>query len=376
MRILKIIGLSLLLLITIGIIGTFLVIKLIPAFGQAPSDELKTAYANSINYDGERFVNLLPTSMEMSFSTMRSVIKDYIKGIPDHQPHQPLPVLKPSNSEYLQISDTITQLIWFGHSAFLYQTNGKNILIDPMLGSSPSPIPVMGSQRFTEGLPIEIENLPEIDFIIISHDHYDHLDYPTLMQLKEKVKTFIVPLGVSSHLLKWGFVSDQITTLDWWDSVSFEGLTFSCVPARHFSGRGLTDRDQTLWSSWVISSPDFNVYFSGDGGYGDHFKTIGERYGPFDLALMECGQYDERWKLIHMLPEETVQAAIDVKAKAFMPIHWGAFVLALHSWYDSVDRASLAANKQGIPIALPQIGEIFKLEKAQNINTPWWVEYK
>lgn len=376
MNIIKYLGWGILSLVLFIVITTVLVIILIPAFGQKPSVEDQANYLQSNQFENGLFVNNIPTTMEMSWKTTRSVLSDYINGIPDQKPKQPLPVLHPKISQYREISDSITQLIWFGHSAFLLQMEGKNILLDPMLGPSPSPLPFLGSDRFTEGLPIAIDSLPSIDVVVFSHDHYDHLDYHTLKKLKGKIKSIVVPLGVESHLKTWGIDTALIHPLDWHEYKIIDKLKFTCTPARHFSGRGLTDRNATLWSSWVITGQNSNLYFSGDGGYGPHFKEIGNKYGPFDLALLECGQYDPRWSQIHMMPEETVAAAQDVNTKVFMPIHWGAFVLALHSWYDPIERVQASARQHTMPIVTPQIGEIVKIPSEKSLNTEWWKAYQ
>jgi L-ascorbate metabolism protein UlaG (beta-lactamase superfamily) len=247
------------------------------------------------------------------------------------------------------------------------------LLLDPMFGRSPSPFPIFGPKRYSVKLPIEIEELPTIDAVIFSHDHYDHLDYGSIRKLKAKVKQFIVPLGVAGHLVRWGVDPKIIQEHDWWDEFTFRGLTLASTPARHFSGRGLGGRDTSLWCSWVILSEDTRIFFSGDSGYGPHFKEIGSKYGPFDLTLMECGQYNERWAGIHMMPEETVQAHLDVQGKLMIPIHWGAFTLALHSWSDPVERAVKAAKQLGSAIATPRIGETVSIGAAEYPNSTWWV---
>lgn len=183
-----------------------------------------------------------------------------------------------------------------------------------MLGESPSPHPLLGPKRYSNELSIPVEKLPYIDAVVISHDHYDHLDYESIMKLKDKVGRFYVALGVSTHLIEWGIEPDKITELDWWKESDADDFTFICAPARHFSGRGLSNRFTTLWASWIVKTENSTVYFSGDSGYGPHFKEIGNRYGPFDFVMLECGQYNELWKDIHMMPEQTVQAAIDLKA--------------------------------------------------------------
>ncbi|MDN4165030.1 MBL fold metallo-hydrolase [Cytophagales bacterium LB-30] len=358
-------------------VGGFLFIKMSPQFGGKPSPEQVTRYVQSGHYEKEKgvFVNLIPTAMDMDFGTVMSLLRDYWNGIPNKKPKGPLPVEKIDSLEIVQKTDTLTRLTWFGHSAFLLEMQGKNILLDPMLGDSPAPHPTFGTSRFTKELPIAIEQLPYIDFVLFSHDHYDHLDYGSIQKLKDKVGHFYTPLGVGNHLIAWGVAPEKVTELNWWDEVQVEGFTLACTPSRHFSGRGLTDRNSTLWSSWVILTEKERIYFSGDSGYGPHFKTIGEKYGPFDLAMMECGQYDTRWQNIHMMPEETVQAAQDVQAKLMMPIHWGAFTLSLHSWTDPVERAIPLAKSRGLATATPKIGEALLLNH-RIPNTPWWESVK
>jgi len=319
-------------------------------------------------------VNEVPISLAMGFGKMMSVMKDYISGVPNSAPKSLIPVQKIDSLDIATRPDTVTRITWFGHSAFLLEIEGKNILIDPMFGDTPSPHPWLGRKRFTNGLPIEIEKLPVIDAVIFSHDHYDHLDYGSIQKLKTKVNHFYTPLGLGMHLIEWGVPRETIHELNWWDEIQHEELTFKCAPARHFSGRGLGDRFSTLWASWVITGKDHNIYFSGDSGYAQHFKTIGEKYGPFDFAMMECGQYDQRWSEIHMMPEETAQAAMDLNAKTFMPIHWGAFVLALHTWKDPIERVTKKAAELGIPITTPRIGEPILLQVDEKPHSRWWEE--
>jgi L-ascorbate metabolism protein UlaG (beta-lactamase superfamily) len=240
-----------------------------------------------------------------------------------------------------------------------------------MFGRAPTPFPIFGLKRYSKGLPFMIEDLPSIDVVIISHDHYDHLDYGSIRKIKEMVKQFIVPLGVGSHLEKWG-VNPASIIEDWWNEIKIEGLTIASTPARHFSGRSLTDRNATLWCSWVIKGENTNIFFSGDSGYGPHFIEIGAKYGPFDLTLMECGQYDRRWAAIHMTPEEAVQAQLDVKGKMMIPIHWGAFTLALHDWTDPIDRVTKAAETQNLAISTPRIGETVYISSEDYPRNMWW----
>lgn len=369
---LKIVGVTLgVVLLLILIIG-FLFIRLSPEFGGSATIAQKKTYSGSGHFGGDKFSNEIPTSMDMDFFTGMSILRDYIRGVPNTSPKNPLPVQKIDSLDIAQRADTLTRLTWFGHSAFLLEIEGKNILLDPMFGRTPSPHQWLGTKRFTEGLPIEIAQLPEIDAIIFSHDHYDHLDYGSVVKLKDRVRKFYAPLGVGVHLEAWGVAKEKIHELNWWEEIEHEGLVFACTPARHFSGRGLTDRFATFWSSWVIMSSAHKIFFSGDSGYGPHFKEVGERYGPFDFAMLECGQYDTRWADIHMMPEETAQAAVDLNARLMMPIHWGAFVLALHSWTDPIERVTRKAGELKIPIATPKIGEPVVLNSPEFPSEKWW----
>ncbi len=368
LRTLKWVLISLLGLVLVVVVGTALVTNFYPAFGADPGPERQKAFAETGRYQDGEFQNLIQTVMEMDFGESMKVVSEMFSGLPRHEPQVPLPVLKAEVSSV----DTVSEMIWFGHSAFLVKMGGRVILLDPMFGEAASPFTFMGTKRFSDGLPIEIEALPHIDLVVFSHDHYDHLDYPTIKQLAGKVDHYVVPLGVGAHLEHWGVDAADITELDWWEETRFAGIDLACAPARHFSGRGLFNRNSTLWSSWVIRSDSLSLYFSGDGGYGPHFQEIGEKYGPFDLALMECGQYNVRWAQIHMMPEETAQAAQDVEARVFMPIHWGSFALALHTWDDPVIRVSRKAEELNQAMIIPQIGEKVLLPDPQVQSNDWW----
>jgi len=371
-KVLKITGktLGLILGILLVIIAIFMGVS--PQFGGKHSIEDIKRYEASGHYQEGKFQNLIPTPMDMSFGNMVSIMKDFIVGVPRKKPDFILPI-ENIDSLNLEEKKNIDRLIWFGHSAFLLQLDGKNILLDPMLGKSPAPHPTIGASRFNSELPIEIQKLPKIDAIIISHDHYDHLDYGSIKILKEKTNKFFVPLGVGAHLASWGIDTNDIKEHNWWDESNYEGIKLAFTPSRHFSGRGLTNGSSTMWGSWVVKGKSKNIYFSGDSGYGPHFKEIGEKYGPFDFAMMECGQYNEKWANIHMAPEETTQASIDVKAKVMMPIHWGAFSLALHAWDDPIIRVSKKAKELQLPMSTPKIGEEILLDKLDLSINDWWV---
>ena len=301
----------------------------------------------------------------MSADSIVSTLKEFINA-KDTRPDEPLPV---DFSREKTNTDTLMHITWFGHSAVLLEIEGKRILLDPMLGPSASPVPFF-AQRFDYREPIDFAPLVNIDAVVISHDHYDHLDYESIQKLNPNVGHFYVPLGVGAHLERWGVDSAKITELDWWESATGNGLIFTATPQRHFSGRGLTDRNSTLWASWIVEGSSHKIYFSGDGGYGPHFKEIGRRFGPFDLAMIECGQYNVKWKDIHLLPEQTMQAFLDLKGEVLMPIHWGAFDLAVHPWTESVERLN-RANKTGVFIATPTIGTRYPVG-AHQPTMRWW----
>lgn len=364
-------------MITLGILIALLVltvaifINVSPQFGASISKEQKAAFANSKNYHDGKFNNLGNVEMSMGFKKMSKALIKFVSSHPNTIPVNAIPVQETDASSIAQYAGP-TRFIWFGHSTFLLQINGKNILIDPMFSDVPAPHPMLGTKRFSKKLPIQIEALPHIDAVILSHDHYDHLDYGSIISLKDKVNTFYTPLGVGSHLQEWGIPSQRIVEMDWYDEVVLDDLVFKCTPAQHFSGRGLTDRAATLWSSWILKSPTENIFFSGDSGYGSHFKEIGDKYGPFDMALIECGQYDVMWQEIHMMPEQTAKAAMDLKAKAMMPIHWGAFKLATHEWNEPVKRLSESIKHSEITLVIPIIGESVQLINLKPNTSSWW----
>ena len=344
----------------------FLVVRYYPAFGAKPSQE---RVHSSPQYSQGSFQNSIPTSMDTSFSSSLSMIRDLVKRNAKRRPDDEMPsVAFPSHSH----PHPVTNVTWFGHSASMIEIDGKRILLDPMFGRAPSPFPWIGGKRYSKELPFQIDELPSIDAVIFSHDHYDHLDYGTIQQLRHKVNQFFVPIGVGSHLERWGIQADHIVELDWWEKVEWNGLTLACTPARHFSGRSLNDRNASLWCSWCILGETSRIFFSGDSGYGPHFKEIGNVYGPFDLSLMECGQYDSRWAPIHMLPEETVQAHLDVKGKTLLPIHWGAFTLSFHEWTDPIKRVTKRGSELNVPVATPKIGETFLVEGDSLPSSKWW----
>lgn len=362
--------LVILILIAMVIAFGLLFVKYSPVFGAKPSERDVRSFKHSKNFHDGKFVNLIPTSTGTNLKTSIDMLLELIKGNPQKTPAGQIPVV-PWEVEGLPDGQQ-GKVLWLGHSTFLLEVDGQHLLLDPMFSKSPSPIPVFGPKRYYPKLPMEIAELPTIDAVLISHDHYDHLDYQSILGIKDKVKVFLVPLGVGSHLEKWGVAPEKIKECDWWEEYQGDSLTVACTPARHFSGRALTDRDATLWCSWVILGQKYKIYFSGDTGYGPHFQEIGHKYGPIDLTLMECGQYDERWAAIHMQPEQTVQAHQELQGKLLVPIHWCAFTLAFHNWNDPVERITKAGKVHGVPVATPKIGEPVLLGSKDYPNSTWW----
>lgn len=353
-------------LIVVFAISVVIVINTKPDFGQKPTGKHLEQIKTSPNYGDGQFVNLIETKMG-SFGDMMGTMPDFLFG-KNQSPDFDLPVKFGENQQ--PAVDSLSFVTWYGHSAFLIEMEGKRILIDPMLGEVAAPIS-FGSKRWAYTAPIPIDELTNIDVVILSHDHYDHLDYSTIMKLRDHVRQFFLPLGVGSHLQSWGVPKSKITEFDWWDEKKLEDLNIIACPARHFSGRGLFDNNSTLWASWIIEGAHQKFYFSGDGGYGPHFKDIGEKFGPFDLAMMECGQYNEAWEAIHMMPEQSVQAGLDVKGKVLMPIHWGAFKLSVHTWTDPIIRFQNESKRLNAKMIHPVIGERFSIGQDYPV-TEWW----
>lgn len=357
------------------VITVVLFINLYPSFGGDLTKDLVATYNKSPNFKEGKFINTKAHIPEkMGFGKMLSVSrKFFFSKVPNGSPELDIPVKKVT-PETIADYDGEGRLMWFGHSAFFLQTASENILIDPMLGNVAAPLEWLGSKRFNSKMPINIEEMPPIDAVLISHDHYDHLDYPTIKKIANKVKRFYVPLGVGVHLKAWGIEANKIVELDWWEETRLNEITLALTPAQHFSGRKFSNGQSTLWGAWVLHSNDFRLFFSGDSGYGPHFTKIGNTYGPFDLALMECGQYNEMWPDIHMFPEETAQAGLDVNAARIIPIHWGGFKLALHSWTDPIERVVTMGKELDLPVVTPQIGEFIPLKETVK-TIPWWEKY-
>ncbi len=257
-----------------------------------------------------------------------------------------------------------------GHSSLLLKINGELILTDPVFSDRASPVQFAGPKRF-HNTPISITELPQVDTVVISHDHYDHLDKRAVKKLAAKTTRFLVPLRIGKRLVDWGVPSEKITEFAWWDSVTVAGVEYVFTPTQHFSGRGLFDGNTTLWGSWVIRSQHTKVFFSGDSGYFDGFKTIGDKYGPFDLTFIETGAYNELWSNIHMFPAQSVQAHQDLKGKVMLPIHNSTFDLAMHNWQEPLEQALSISNDRGVTMVSPEVGQRMEIQAPLPLNT-WW----
>lgn len=340
------------------------------SFGKLPTGDRKIRIEKSPNYKDGSFVNPEETPMIAEDASYISMFTKFFSSDSLRQPSAPLPAIK---TDLKSLAPDKPILIWFGHSSYLISIGDKKILADPVFSERASPVQYVGSKNYPGTGIYHTEDLPDIDVILISHDHYDHLDYNTILKIKDRTKRFCVPLGIGEHLEHWGVDKNKIREYDWWEGEDvLPGIHVTATPARHFSGRGFT-RNKTLWTSFVIEVDGYKIFMGGDSGFHQAFKAIGEKFGPFDIAMLECGQYDKQWPFIHMMPEETVQASIDLKAKVFLPVHWAKFTLALHPWKEPIQRAVKHAESLNVGITTPKIGEPVVLTESLPV-TRWWDE--
>ena len=285
------------------------------------------------------------------------------------KPQSPLPVVTVRQDVLSGPASQALQVTWLGHSSVLIEIDGLRLLTDPVLGARASPVPFAGPKRFTPPA-LTVAQLPPINAVILSHDHYDHLDRDTIRALADRVGHFYTTLGVGQRLIAWGVDAKRVTELDWWQETRFGPLTLAATPAQHFSGRGLRDGNSTLWASWVVLGTHERLFFSGDTGMHEGFAQIGERYGPFDLTLVECGAYSQTWPNVHMQPEQSIAAHRLVRGKTMMPVHWGTFDLAFHRWDEPAERIRALAAEQGVHLVQPRPGETVRPDTA--LQSPWW----
>lgn len=352
----------------------FLIVGCSSFGGDVSGKRYERVLASDHQVDG-KFRNTVPQS-EAGFGNYWDYLVEQFSGDQVRIPPSSIPLI-PVTADYLsrQPSAGLTA-IWLGHASVYLELDGYRLLVDPMLSDYASPVDGIGPKRFHPS-PISLSDLPKIDAVMISHDHYDHLDMKTIQHLAKNGSRFYVPLGIGAHLDAWDIPEQQIIEMDWWEKSNLGDLEIVSTPARHYSGRELFDYKETLWSSWSVIGPTRRFFYSGDTGYSDHFKQIGETYGPFDLAIIKIGAYGpgDSWIDIHMDPEHAVQSFADVNAKRMLPVHWATFNMAFHHWNEPITRAITAATALNLELVTPQLGE--KVIAGEDFKSKkWWETVK
>jgi L-ascorbate metabolism protein UlaG (beta-lactamase superfamily) len=341
----------------------------LPVFGGRPLRASRAQLQRSPHFKGQQFHNLQTTpALTEGYSMGKVTLEFLFQREKRRTPPAPIPHIK-TDLKAMPAEEEL--LVWFGHSSYYFQAQGKRFLVDPVFSGHASPF--RGSiPAFAGSNPYQLNDLPDIDFLLITHDHYDHLDYRTVKQLQSRVGQVVCGLGVGSHLRRWGYRPEQITELDWQEShLLAPNLQLTALPTRHFSGR-LLRRNNTLWTAFALEMGGFKLFVGGDSGYGTHFKTIGEQCGPFDLVILENGQYDRKWKYIHMHPAEVVQAAHDLQAKQLLPVHSSKFALANHPWDEPLRLLSSEMKHNNIELLSPQIGQPLWFNRPNQQWETWW----
>lgn len=346
--------------------GIFLLLW--PSLGENPSKEQQTEYEKRTDafYDG---VFHTPEKFQLIVDTDEQAEDETTELTPEGE----IPVNKITELPEAGIEDL--RVTWFGHSTSLLQIHGMNVFIDPVLSEYSSPVGFAGAERMAE-VPMTAEHLPEIDILLISHDHYDHLDYQTILDIDVKVKNYCVPLGVENHLERWGVNPEKIHTFAWWEDMEINGLTIFSTPGQHYSGRLPWGNNKTLWSGYFLQDEYHKVYYTGDTGYGEFFKEIRARYGEPELVLSEDGQYDPQWPYCHMSPQEVLKAAEDLGTQWLIPVHWAGFALSRHSWDDPAEQVTNLAEGSEVSVSTPRIGETVNFSDINKYQEKWWREVK
>jgi L-ascorbate metabolism protein UlaG (beta-lactamase superfamily) len=361
-------GRRILLFLGVLLVATVLVLlhstEWLVSLGGLPEGARLERVRRSPQYENGKFRNTQPAPL--TTASNREMFRRQFFGKEQREPVRPIPVVHARPREASPLRAT-----WLGWSSVLVEIDGYRVLTDPVWSERCSPSTLIGPKRFHEP-PIALADLPPIDVVVVSHDHYDHLDMPVVRALSERGTRFAVPLGIGAHLERWGVPTRQIAELDWNQSVQIGGLHITAVPSRHYSGRNPLHNNETLWASWVVKSPAHRFYFSGDTGYFDGFRKIGEQHGPFDLTLIKIGAYDETWATIHMNPEEAVQAHLDLRGELMLPVHWATFNLGFHAWREPPDRTVAAARKAGIALVVPKPGEAVTVDGKVRPVHAWW----
>lgn len=342
----------------------------LPRFGKVPTKESMKENPRFTEYRDGRFRNLNETPQLTGEKGMAGAIRDFLFiKVPDKRPIKPINAVK---TDLRSLPAEGNFLVWFGHSSVLFSLDGKTVLVDPVFSTAASPVSFIN--RAFRGTDIyRPSDMPDTDLLIITHDHWDHLDYNTVKALRERVGRVVCPPGVGAHLKRWGYTDTQVTELDWGEDTAVGDMTVYSMPARHFSGRG-PKPNQTLWASFLINSGGMKIFVSGDTGYGEHFKTIGERFGGVDVAIMENGQYNEDWKYIHMAPAETLQASKDVGARMVFPVHNSKYALARHAWHQPMQDLVEIHDPGDFTLATPMIGEVVDLSDTGRDYARWWTD--
>ena len=359
----------LLLLLVIAVVGAVVLLdstEWLVSFGAHPAGARLERMRRSPQYANGRFRN--KQQAPLTTASNREMLRRQFFGKEQREPLQPIPII--SNASATASGAEGLRATWLGWATVLVEIDGKRVLTDPVWSERCSPSTLVGPKRF-HAPPIALRDLPPIDVVVISHDHYDHLDMPTVRTLAARGTRFAVGLGVGAHLERWGVPPAQITELDWNESADIGGLHITATPSRHYSGRNPRYKDETLWASWVVKGPRHRFYFSGDTGYHDDFKTIGQQHGPFDLVLMKIGAYDETWESIHLDPEDAVRAHQDLRGGVMLPVHWATFNLGFHAWREPPDRTLAAARKAGVALVIPRPGEVVNIAEPKQVEQ-WW----
>ena len=340
-------------------------------FGALPTGNRLEKIENSPNYHDGQFRNLEPIPMATDRGGILKRLVNSLFAEKDRpRPPAPVPSVK-INLTALDRNEDV--LIWLGHSSFYMQLAGYRILVDPVFSDNAAPVPFV-NRAFTGTNIYSASDMPEIDLLLITHDHWDHLDYPTVRALKGKIAKVVCPLGVGAHFERWDFPGSSVVETDWHNALQLNnGLVIHTLPARHYSGRTLT-RNKTLWAAYALVTPQRKIYISGDSGYGAHFKQAGMAFGGFDLAVLDSGQYNENWRYVHMMPEDAVKAAGDLQAKALLPAHVGKFSIARHAWDEPFIRLTRAAQEGSFRLLTPKIGESVRFNTDQRQFSQWWKE--